>query len=420
MPTPILNRIGGATTQVGVLASELLAALYAGDELAITNALTADQGPLLFSQLVASTPNFPTFYLGGNNSFGVILVGGLQELTQAAPMVSGYLVNPGDTDTNPINPWIQAVAEILLATAKGKGVFFSGNVLMAGHSAGGAVCQWMQYETNQWTPRPTVEVQTFGAPKAMGYDRAQTVASEPIVRWMYSYDPVPLLPFRVGDSALWPLGATRQWLTRAGRFCHTRGGYEVDGLGGGSGQELPRNAQANPVASVASWLLSMNSPANAYHSMGFYRTYVTAFQTAHTPQQVQSLRLAPTEPPENVTTQQRTAAEQAFTQTIFNLEVQQSSPPLVIPEPRVFSAGRQGRTWYVYLGDTPIAIAASKRGARALARELNAGFRRLQRFPIVDVNGLSHGLDDYLSAASDPNGGFSPVMNTVLPTPAPT
>src|SRR6516162_5560246 len=144
MPTPILNRIGGATTQVGVLASELLAALYAGDELAITNALTADQGPLLFSQLVASTPNFPTFYLGGNNSFGVILVGGLQELTQAAPMVSGYLVNPGDTDTNPINPWIQAGAEILLATAKGKGVFFSGNVLMAGHSAGGAVCQWMQ------------------------------------------------------------------------------------------------------------------------------------------------------------------------------------------------------------------------------------------------------------------------------------
>jgi hypothetical protein len=415
----VLDRIGGASTQVGAFASTLLTYLYNNDQAAIDQALTADQGTLLFSALVPETNNFPRFYLAGNNRFGVILVAGLQNLPQAISLVNGYLLNAGDNDTAPINPWLQNVANVLLAEAKQKGVFFSGLVLMAGHSAGGAICSYSQFLTNQWVPRPIVEVQTFGAPKAMNYDAAQSVASEPIVRWMYSFDPVPLLPFRVGDTALWPLGATRQMLIRAGRFCHTRGGYQVDGLGGGAGRELPDNARANPVASVSAWVLSMNDPTNAYHSMTFYRVYVNLFMNSHPTAETTHLRTAPVEPPENVTTQQRTQSEVAFSQTIYNLEAEQNSAPLVIPEPRVFSAGRVGRTWYVYLGDTPIAIAASKRGARALARDFNASFRRLQRLPIVDVAGLTHGLDDYLEAASDPAGGFSPVMNTVLPNPAP-
>ena len=69
-----------------------------------------------------------------------------------------------------------------------------------------------------------------------------------------------------------------------------------------------------------------------------------------------------------------------------------------------------GRIWFVTLGETTIAAAPHKRGARQLARFGNAFLRSLQSRAGVSTDDLVAAFQDYLAQAGTPANGFAPVL----------
>jgi pimeloyl-ACP methyl ester carboxylesterase len=166
---------------------------------------------------------------------------------------------------------------------------------------------------------------------------------------------------------------------------------------------------------LASWLARANAGLLTPHSISVY----AARLAATLPPTVTTVTVAPSGPPatpDPVTPPaiiRRTVADQQ--QTSFTDGNRQNAIPVQIPDHQLFTVARQGKIWSVYFGGTLIATAPKKRRARALKNEGNAFIRRLQNEGVVFTEALAATWAEYLAAASDPNSGFVPQLNTTPP-----
>jgi hypothetical protein len=101
--------------------------------------------------------------------------------------------------------------------------------------------------------------------------------------------------------------------------------------------------------------------------------------------------------------------------TIVSVARQQMEGPLIIPTQNLFIAVRVGKIWRVRFGGVDVAIAPFRRRARGLALAGNNFLRRLQREAVVSPEDLAIQFTAYLAAASDPESGFRPQLNTTVP-----
>lgn len=376
--------------------------------------LRADLGPgNLVSILTRFAAHYPTMYYGQTAGVTLILFNGVEDVSMAAGLASGYYLTQGGGFSRTTNRWITDAIDWYVSQLAGNHFTFTGNFIIAGYSAGGALAYNMaRYLTDRYqVPEPVVI--TFGGCKPGDRTLAQSFSPLFGVRWMNTDDPVPLFPFNLTTYTLYNPLAAFDDLVFVSNFCQPPGGVEIFPNGTGRGSVIPTTAAPSPLLNFATWLLGETQAENGPHSIATYIDRIALAQRQQPSPRLNNAQGAPAEVPAIPSPQEAQAGRQAAVQTVFQLAVQQGGQPIIVPDEEQFTVARESKIWNVYFRGQQVAIGPGKHRARALARAGNNFLRRLQVQAICDPESIVEMFQEYCNAATDPNSGFQPTMNTL-------
>lgn len=310
------------------------------------------------------------------------------------------------------------------------------HIFLCGWSAGGAVAFYVpRYFQTIRTYRPEISICTFGAPRASGSRMMDTYVAN-ITRWMNADDAVCIVPPKIqADLAVWGGGhLTAQQVAHYRQYGHSRGGLQIR-------QDLTIEASVTPTEvvnppqrAIRAWLLEARQAVPNGHSIATYRgrlegAHALAAQERRAAQEqyepdtgvgggggggddVEPVRVVPGErfvPPPIA------PLPRPVVQELQELAAEQVQAPVEIPNVNLFSAHNQAGIWMVYFGDTMVVTAVKRKHAQSLVRYGNAFLRRLQGSAVVHAETLAQTWVHYLALASNPESGFVPQLNTMLP-----
>lgn len=401
----------GVGRQVAFVISMMRAANAATD---LHDFMQVDTGGGFSDQLVPGSATCPAYYYGQTAARGLLLVDGAATLGQGISTWQGYYPPFAPSGLPIVHPWMDAAANEIVARIQFRFALIATTILFGGHSVGGAIAILVANKLLAMNPNLMPWVHSFGSPRFCDSTFGAVVGRLTIRRWMNDDDPVPLLPPRVADvPALVFVTPPNAWIWFA-RYVHVRGGVELSSLGVASPAELPTLASVGQVTNLGSWLSSLDSVAGNAHSILTYWQRLGLLTASMVVPRTNTMRIAPEEPATPQTQHLVNRQEAAVQAQVDVIAERQNATPVVVPTVQAFRALRSGRIWVVAFGGQVVTIAGSKRAARALARDMNVSFRRLQSAAVVDPAGFTDQLAAYFASATDPASGFRPTMNTVI------
>lgn len=382
----------------------------------IESAITADLGDTTLVSYFPPLANRLAFWFGGNRTRKILYIDGVTTNDQANRLMDGYGNGLGIPVVLGNNIWINQQRDAIINAFTLATLTNAEYVDLVGYSAGGAVALAIREVFRSMGAPPKCKVITFGAPRTGQENIRDGLSNAAICRWMTATDPIPLLPLRLQDAphiaAIYSLGRIVNWSF----FVHARGGVEVYSDGTVAPSVLPQAAAANPVSSVASWAWSQEGDPNNPHGINTYIAYLTAAEAKYNTPASQIAREAPAEVPARTDRAETNLARERVESAIATAGHVQNARPVVIPDAQLFSVFRQGRIWYVALGDRIVFTTANKRTARHIARAGNDFLRSMPKQALVDPDALKDQIEAFLQLAGDPSSGFSPTINTTPPS----
>jgi hypothetical protein len=281
-----------------------------------------------------------------------------------------------------------------------------------GYSWGGVVAQQvLALFAGAISPQTFRGLTTVGSPKPFVIPDSGLQQWTAIYSWFNEDDAVPLVPPDITGLQRFLAGLSVGQGRRLASFQRWESGISITQTGLIVPNPTPT---ANPVpqaTQVGNWLAQTEAGLQTPHSLPVYVARLTlAVSQIPVPASVINVPAQP-QPTHSVSNTMVNRQSVGFQQTVFTDASRQNSQPVIVPSNNVFFAARTGKIWYVYFGGVQIAMAPKKRRARALANLGNAWLRKLQNEAVVNIQDLQAQFAAYLSAASDPLGGFTPVMN---------
>jgi len=401
-----------ADIRLGLLCAQLVRAVRDGDVTGIRNLVIQDSGNITKDKYLPATADLPPWYYASYNGGGLFVMSGCQTLQHAGNLVTGWLAGSVLPGNSPFNTFVEAQANYITGVLNADNINHGATFIGTGHSLGGAIAHSVVYKTELASPATQGSVQSFGAPKSGSFQTAKAFEPTDDVRYMWTSDPVPLVPFTLADAPWFVARLTGAERRSWPQWCHVRGGVELRPVGNPIAAILPSGAAASPFTSLAVWLLSQDQGPNTYHSIEVYIGQLSRLLPPIPGGTLPTLRLGSYETPNPTSSRELTRAERAVVSTIVNNEEIQNAVPVVVPKVNAFTCERDGRLWIIAFGGVTVAIAARRKYAHGLCRQLNDGLERLQRAPVVDPAALQAQLGEYLAAAQVPAGPFRPTMQT--------
>lgn len=389
---------------------------FVNGEAEIQAALEEKIGPLTYKVSRPIGTERPAIFIGQNPLFGLCLVGGAANASNAIALWEGYGGSLFSSERHPRNAWVDDGALWLQDLVQKPGATKPLNWLFAGHSGGGAILLQMATLPDLLPAQPPNQTITFGSPRPFEVDSGHIIRNRQIVRWMTEDDWVCILPPRVEINPRFPIGPITRVQRRYQNFVHPHGGIEIKLDGTTSSRATPENATIPSVAALAAEIirsLGTNIPF-VHHSLWDYRNWLVGARVASAANRVRGSTRD--EPPNPLSANQVRRAIDAQASAIFHTGAVQQIPHLVIPRARYFRAVRAGRIWNVYFGDQLVVCAPARRRAQGIAESGNNFLRRLQRQAVVAPDVLAAQFTAYLEAASDPLSDIKPTLNIKYPT----
>jgi len=362
------------------------------------------------SGFIHAATAFPAVWWGGSRAHKVIYLDGCRSALQANAFMNGYDNGYGPTNTMGRQDYLRDAVQQLNARLA-QGHFGTPEyVTLVGYSLGGSVAVRWAFDLHQARSPWKLKVFTYGAPRSLNSDHIRVLDRTPIIRYMNSDDPVPLIPPRPNDvpalAILNPLLTNLRWCT----FYHVQGGAALFPNGNIADVALPPDAFLNPTTSLASWLAGFTQTQNGPHTLHSYISRLTIrVEKEARPEQV-AVEAAPQENPEQIRRGEETRRQQQVIQNLHRQGAAQNAPNLVIPPNRRIRVKRIGGMWQVIWNDKVISISARKKAALKTAREGNEFLRQIQRQAIVHDGNLIAEFTAHIQQAVLPDGGFGPVM----------
>lgn len=324
---------------------------------------------------------------------------------QAGESMSGAGVRNGHIDTAALG-----ILEEMIRLG-----YYTDDILITGHSQGGAIAHALLREIAGRRVRPRVRAITFGAPKTAGTGGYFGVSERNLCRWMTPDDPVPLIPPEsVIASVMGALGDARA-ARRMTFFVQPAGGRLISTAPPAvSPAVIPPTAVLPAIGNFAAWLAGSES-ASIPHRISTYSAYLAAYNARYPRPSDQRPDGGPMQRPNAPTPRDASAQEREFVQNVFNAGREQEARILKQPRPTMFYAARIGRLWCVFLNNQQIAVGPTKKRARAIARLGNTWLTRLQRSAYVNPAELLAQVGAVVDAMADPAGQFQPPLRVVLP-----
>jgi len=399
---------------MGAWLAYLIYLMRSGDaHTAINNYVKQDWGEDMRGLFVASSNNYPAFYLAQQGGVVLCVIDGASSQFQAQQLLQGWR-SPTDTPEFVRNPFVEQL-RVLVMTKMVNDAFKPTELFVtSGWSLGGLVAQSIAREYVSPPPENLSSKNvTFGCPRSMTpADAARFNRSVFSIRWMNHTDAIPMLPPRFGEMPELLLAFDPNELRNFAKFTHPSWGYSVNQINQVEKSFLPTGATVSFAGAFAAYVWQYWNDRVGPHDIS---TYWRRLQNIAGSTQVIPSPLPDRVEPLVATPTQAIAQQAEITRgVVLNLEREQNAVQTVIPTERLCVAYKYNRLWYVRFGTETICCPGTRRRARNVARQLNDFLRNLQSVAVVDTDGLVGQLQTYLADAEVPNAGFSPAMNTGL------
>lgn len=175
-----------------------------------------------------------------------------------------------------VNGWLYNEGWHLFQQLQDEGYIPSARMVIAGHSAGGALALALARHLTEREVVGSRAVISFGAPCPGPGTFADAMRSVDICRWMNDVDPVPCIPPRPTQAPRIFTVIGNETAMNWNRMSQPHGGFSLNEIGGA----VPRDDTALEVmdvqTSIIQWFASMAARQINIHSM---ETYVARLQT---------------------------------------------------------------------------------------------------------------------------------------------
>jgi len=343
----------------------------------------------------------------------LVLIGGCSQLAHGTQYVNAIGQPINYARRGGVNPFVDEYAEVAINRCSVARILPSPRIVMVGHSMGGAAVQAMGRRLLEVSRLSAMSIITFGAPRPGPATFADQMSAVDMCRWMNDTDPVPCVPPRENQARLAFACLTTSQAANWNRYVHTAGGLQLNADGGALSRDVPEIPDVEVQMSLANWLYSVWLRVDSIHSMPYYidrlRLRAERFPVAEaTPR-----RTTHTESSGEYKSNREQKAAIAEAQAAVRAEAQAiNNVPLVIPSEWQFSTRKIGGIWCLIWQGEVVSVGPSRRKVSNQAKAGNTFLRRLQRSANVGVDAVPLDMKRYLEAASNPEGGFNPVMRT--------
>ena len=266
------------------------------------------------------------------------------------------------------------------------------------------------------TPLPSLtRVVTFGSPKPGNRDLARGFEHGTVARWLNDGDPVPDIPPPMSGLSLWGGIITAAQIVRLAGFVQPGGGRWLSPTGETGPTINPRIAPQNWLPDLGAFIWGFINGRGSAHSIDEYVRRLALLNASFAPAATGESVGGDYGGTPPVAMAQAVVLERRLEQVIFSRAVGRAEADIRIPQERQFTIRRRGLIWSVYWQGNIVSVGPTKKRARAFARFGNEFLRRMQAEGQVDLDGMTTAFNAYLSAASDPLGGFQPPLNVIIP-----
>lgn len=402
-----------ADPRVALFLAEQLQILRSGaDPSAIGNNIARDRNTVTTQGDIPGTEIFPRGWWVREADRTYLFILGCQQLSHATHYIS-YMGSPwtslqtGVTGTG----YLVSARDHYLAPITAVDQNQAGNLLVAGHSLGGALAQDVADAARIRRIRTGHSVVTFGSPKiAESNVQFQVLQHQNVIRWMVDSDPVPDIPPAVvtnlASVAALGVGQLQEFATAR----HTPGGVSINSLGITQDVPTPPMSVLNFGASLINWLWNISQQRETVHDLPEYIRRLQLVVALTTPPLHAEVIASGPEPAANASRRNANRQMQDSVDRIIRVAATQNASQLGVPPDRAFNTYKIGPFWWVEFNGQIVAVGPRRKQAGLMARLGNQFLRRLQRMGGVDVNGLTEMLRLYLIAAAAPDSGFTPAI----------
>lgn len=350
------------------------------------------------------TDQFLGFWGGRYGDRLVCVIRGLSSLPQAAECAAGYAVSFVSLEEPGVNPWYTLNARQIVSSLRQGRRSTIRRVVLAGHSAGGAVAWNMGRAFRERIDISDVEYTisclSFGSPKPAATDGVCGTL-DALNRFVDSrayfnpLDPVPYAPpSGAGGVTLLPVGITQ--MAHARSFAVFSRGVEVTAAGVVTPRQSPSGITPQVVQNFARWLLDLDSGNGRPHSIDSYQSSIVA-AAAIRPVDVPPMPLAappaPLPPPLPVAAARQQAVAQA--QLLLRTEQAREANPTARNIVRSWTfartspSGVKPRVYGVYLDGVQVMETTRRRTAKACCRSGNRLASDMATVPNVSQSALA-------------------------------
>lgn len=353
-----------------------------------------------------STIALPAFALTKHNIGWILWLRGIETWGQGA----NILTQVNAAADNDAGFRYAIAARQLLESAgwqEGDGLYISG------HSYGGMTTEILTGNERFHVRDSIIQQHTFGAPRPAPPFVLAGPTGPRCFRWCVTGDIIPHVPPTIWEMTLAcsAIGATiaLRWQLqnqpRAGLFIDDQGHIDL------WDRDTPLPFQE--VISIIPALLGGASLLGSRHRIETYLEALTAADQLIEPPSLMRVTESPPEPPIPL----NTIEFFADVKKVQSVQTAHSDggPRLIVTIPKGFipEVKRVGVEYAVVWQGQTIALFAKKSQARILARDIKTVIRRGQYAEILYIDAYLQAMNLYLTAATDPTGGFNPV-----PSPA--
>jgi pimeloyl-ACP methyl ester carboxylesterase len=351
----------------------------------------------------------PGHFAGFTGRQKVLCIMGASNVSMFTDLFRGAFLPPMDFGPVSINRGSAIAAQQILADFYSVGNKGINDLVVVGHSYGGALAEIVAANYKSVFPPAKVQCLALGAPRIGGLSLGAAMDQIDLIRINNVADPIPRFPphFNEAPVAMLALGfgATLSF----NLYVQPGGGLVLLPTGQLIIQDLPTlNAPIQDV-NLLTWLAGANGLASSEHS---YKTYAARLAL---PDPTKPIAVVPN-PPANLKGDvfpilQPGEFNMAFVQgPNAGLTGGQKVQSVYIPVFYRMKAVKLDQNWYVSWMDQIISRGQSRSNARTFAKYGNRFLRQIQTAFFVNSVQFGTALGLYLGVAGDPTTGFQPVL----------
>lgn len=364
-----------------------------------------------FTPRVDSTPRFILLVYADTI---ICVCEGTTSFVQASNLATSYLrPTVPDLVTMHVNGTAWTYAYYGMNAAITRNAVGKRNLVMAGHSLGGAIVQCCALMQKLAGTIPTITFSTFGQPAAGGRMFGNEMASIRGQRLMNNNDAI---------CCVWPT------FTQAPLLNITQGGlnlfwtqqYEQCGFGFRYNGDATWTLAYQPILESAIAEIDLASVFWGYaedeespHAMKTYVANIEATIASIVPgQNPAPFQGLPPKPPEEPQRQRVRGQLPIIQRALIERRNGFRDPPPLIPKRQLFVARKAGGYWGVTFGGAWISWGMKRRRATHTAFLGNTFMKEYIRTPLAYPNVFDASFSAFLDAAQDPSSGIVPQLHT--------